>query len=62
MELFSLQRKPLSFKILGLPIMYTRTVAKKQTQNDIKKQIMRQNVYIKLLGITLLKIQEVIHV
>ena len=62
LSLVSWQRAPLfSIKILGIPFLYAKYEAKPLTKEDEKTRITRRKIFIKLCGITLLKIREVTH-
>ena len=63
LSLITWQRDP-DFKItlLGIPILYTKKIFLPQTDQDIKEKVIKREVYHKLLGLTLLKVQELIYV
>ena len=63
LTLIEYQRKPnLKISVLGLPVLYSKTIQTPPSGSDKKKNQLRQTVYIKFLGLTLFKIREVIHV
>ena len=61
-NLFSYQRKPFYIKLLGIPVLYLKTINQKQSSEGIKNQTLRQNGYVRFCGLTIFKTKKILSV